>query len=196
MASVTVFRSEETFTQEEFRRWVENRPRADINHYELVHGRIVMTPPAGWTHGRLGSKIVWALTDHVEAEALGVVLDSSTGYDLPSGETLEPDVSFVSAERLAAGPTPTGNEFLRIVPDLVVEILSPGTERRDRTEKKDIYEQNGVREYWLVDPKRKSVTVFDRGEAVFDAGRELMQGVVESKVLPELHLKIEELFAI
>ena len=62
------------------------------------------------------------------------MLGSSAGYDLPSGDTLEPDVSFLSAARLAAGPAPERGRFLRIVPDLVVEILSDSTAKRDRGE--------------------------------------------------------------
>jgi len=49
------------------------------------------------------------------------------------------------------------------VPDLVVEVLSPSTARRDRGPKRDIYERNGVREYWLVDPRRREITVLVRG---------------------------------
>ena len=54
MVSQTVFRSDETFTQESFRLWLDERPASDLNHYELLNGRIVMTPPAGWPHGRVG----------------------------------------------------------------------------------------------------------------------------------------------
>ena len=46
------------------------------------------------------------------------------------------------------------------MPNLVVEILSPATARRDRIEKKRVYEANGVDEYWLVDPHRREITVF------------------------------------
>jgi hypothetical protein len=51
MTPETAFRSDERFTQSDFRRWLEERPSTDINHYELIDGRIVMTPLAGWPHG-------------------------------------------------------------------------------------------------------------------------------------------------
>lgn len=154
-------------TQEDFRIWLDQRPATDLGHYELLNGRIVVTPPAGWPHGRVGSNVVVLLRSYVDARRLGDVLDSSTGFDLPSGDTLEPDVSFVSKGRRAAGPPPVDGAFLKIVPELVVEILSPSTRVRDLTEKKEIYARNGVVEYWVVDTKGGSVTVFAR------AGRRL-----------------------
>ncbi len=112
----TAFCSDERFTQDEFRRWLDERPSADINHYELIGGRIVMTPPAGWPHGRIGARLVMCIGSYVSTATLGIVLDSSAGFDLPSGDTVEPDVSFVSNERLAAGPPPEHGKLLRIVP--------------------------------------------------------------------------------
>jgi len=93
---------------------------------------------------------------------LGKVFGSSQGYELPTGDTLEPDASFVSNARWSAGPAPKRGEFLRVVPDLVVEILSPSTASRDRGEKRKAYEAAGVRELWLVDERAGEVLVFAR----------------------------------
>jgi Uma2 family endonuclease len=190
----TTFRSDESFTVRGFRRWVEARPMSDINRYELVAGRIVMTPPAGWTHASLGARIGRLLGAHVERHALGTVFDSSLGCRLPTGDVLEPDVSFVSTARFEANPPVRSNEFLRAVPDLVVEILSPGTAVRDQTEKKTLYEQNGVDEYWIVDGDEQTVTVFTRRSGGFDAGRVLSGGVLRSRVLPKLRMPLTKLF--
>ena len=65
MPSTTTFRSDATFTPRTFRRWVNSRPMSDINRYELVGGRIVMTPPAGWLHGSIEAHVVAALQQHV-----------------------------------------------------------------------------------------------------------------------------------
>jgi Uma2 family endonuclease len=125
---------------------------------------------------------------------LGIVLGSSAGYDLPSGDTLEPDVSFISAERFAAGPRPTHGQFVKIVPDLVVEILSPATSRRDRTEKKAVYERNGVTEYWIVDPAKRSVTVFPLRRSRFASARAISSGPIRSRLLASLRLSVEQVF--
>ncbi len=155
-----------------------------------------MTPPAGWPHASIGAAIAGGLTAHVRAGKLGVVLDSSAGYDLPSGDTVEPDVSYISTKRFAAGPTPSPGKFLRIVPNLVVEILSPTTSHRDRTEKKAIYERNRVDEYWIVDPPRKQLTVFHLGKRSYGVGITTGVGNVRSRVLPGLALSVKELFAV
>ena len=190
----TVFRSEERFTQQEFFEWLQRRPPSDVNHYELIRGRIVMSPPAGWPHGSLGSRINARLYQVVEEHDLGIVQDSSAGYDLPSGDTLEPDVSFISKARFAAGPAPVRGRFLGIVPDLAVEILSKSTARRDRGEKKEIYEQCGVTEYWIVDPDRRAVTVYLLDGGRYGAGERVRTGGIPSHVLPQLDLTVEDLF--
>ena len=195
MTAETAFRSDEHFTQDEFRRWLDDRPQSDINHYELLNGRIVMNPPAGWPHGRIGTSLTSVLNQYVNSRKLGMVLDSSTGYDLPSGDTVEPDVSFVTSKRFAAGPRPVEGQFLRVVPSLVVETLSRSTARRDRTEKKKVYERNSVDEYWIVDAQRRTVTVFHLGKRGYDAGRTFGAGKIKSRLLPKLDLSVEDVFA-
>jgi Uma2 family endonuclease len=194
MIAETAFHSDEQFDQKQFRRWLDARPASDINHYELINGRIIMTPPAGWPHGSVETALVIPLGQHVQSRKLGVVLGSSTGYDLPSGDTVEPDVSFIAARRFAGGPKPTPGRFLRIVPNLVVEILLPSTARKDRIDKKCAYERNGVDEYWIVDPSRKQVTVFHLGKRGYAAGATFTAGPIRSRVLPGFVVSAKELF--
>jgi Uma2 family endonuclease len=191
----TAFRSDERFTQDEFRRWLDERPSSDINHYELIGGRIIMTPPAGWPHGRIGARLARYIDQAASAAKLGIALDSSAGFDLPSGDTVEPDVSFISNERFAAGPPPERGKFLRIVPTLVGEILSRSTARRDRTKKKAVYARNGVAEYWIIDPDARSVTVHVLVGREYDVGRTFTSGRIASTSLPTVGVTIEELFA-
>jgi len=68
--------------------------------------------------------------------------------------------------------------------------------RRDQTEKKVIYERNGVDEYWIVDGQRKTVTVFRFGDTGYDAGKAFRSGAIRSRVLPRLRLSIAKLFAL
>jgi Uma2 family endonuclease len=166
------FESTETVTQEEFAAFVESRERSgDVYHFELLNGRIVMNPPAGFPHGSVDSALQLLIGNHVAGKRLGLVFGSSQGFDLPSGDTVEPDASFASNGRWSAAPRPVPGRFLRVVPDLVVEVLSPGNAATDRGEKKAIYERNQVLEYWLVDPRQRSVTVFLLKNGHFDSGR-------------------------
>lgn len=188
------FVSEQRLTQEEFFVWRERRPPSDHHRYELIQGRIVMTPPADFRHATLDTWLGHRLWRHVDEHELGFVLGSSGTYDMPSGDTLEPDVAFVSHARLEGGPPPVAGRNIRIVPDLVIEVLSKSTQARDRGVKKEIYAANGVREYWLVDPRRRTVTVFQARDHVFDAGRTLAAGVLPSVALRRLELTVEEVF--
>ena len=188
-----VFESVEGVTQPEFAAWLERAPLAP-GRYELLNGRVVMTPPAGYPHGSVGAALLVAIDAHVRLREAGRVLDSSQGYELPSGDTVEPDVSFVSHERWSAGPAPEEGKFLRIVPDLVVEVLSPTTASRDRGEKKAIYERAGVRELWLVDVRARRVTRLVLGEGRFDVGTSFEEDeTLESTVLPGLAVAVASL---
>ena len=181
-------------SQEEFACWVEKRG-TEPHRYELLNGRVVMTPPAGYPHGEIEATLVALLRQHVAAGKLGKVFGSRQGFDLPSGDTVASDASFVSNERWASAPPPEPGKFLEVVPDLMVEILSTSTASRDRGEKKAIYAQNGVREYWLVDPRACEVLVLTLegaryGEPMIFA----VQARVESRALPGLEIEVGEIF--
>lgn len=190
------FESTTTMTQRQFAEWVRARPRGDLNDYELLNGRVVMNPPAGFPHGRLGSELQFLLQAFIKPRQLGLVFDSSQGFALPSGDTLEPDISFISSVRWRAGPPPVEGEFLEIVPDLVIELLSPGTAPRARGEKKAIYERNGVGEYVLVDWRSRSFSAFLLRDGRYEALPQVGEGgSYELKTLPGLVVRLAELFA-
>lgn len=191
----TAFRSEERFTQPQFLEWLEENEGFLSGRCELIDGAVVLTPPARYPHSDVTTNLVLAIGAYVANRRLGRVYESSAGYELPSGDTLEPDVSFLSNLRLAAGPVPRPGGLLRFVPNLVVEVLSPSTERRDRTEKKRLYARNGVDEYWLVDPATRIVTVLRLGLTDYDDGEEYRSGRIRSRVLTGLALDVETVFA-
>lgn len=161
------FESTTFLTQPDFARWCEERASNDPNRYELLNGRVVMNPPAGWPHGGIESNLSGLLNPLARRAGDGITFGSSQGFEFPSGDTVEPDFSFVSKQRWSAASSPQPGRFLQVVPDLVVEILSTSTSSRDRGEKKAIYERNGVREYWVIDPHAQTVTVFERGASGF-----------------------------
>ncbi len=187
-----VFESITSMDQPTFAAWVRQR-EWDSYRYELLHGRVVMTPPAGYPHGAVAVRISSPIAALARA-AGAIVFDSSQGFELPTGDTVAPDVSVVSAERWAS-TTPITGKFLRVVPDLVVEILSESTASRDRGEKKGIYGKAGVLEYWIVDTRARTVTIFTGNGERFDAGRILSdREELQSRVLPELQLLVSSLF--
>ena len=109
---------------------------------------------------------------------------------LPTGEVVIPDLLFISRKRLhLVGPT-----AIEGPPDLVVEILSPATRSRDLGAKMALYARFGVREYWVVDPVARSISVFvlrdGRYEPLPQEG-----GIARSIVLPGLAIDVAALFA-
>jgi Uma2 family endonuclease len=135
-----------------------------------------------------------SLAPFVRARKLGRVFGSSQGFALPSGDPVEPDASFVSKERWAAGPAPVDGEFLRVVPDLVFEIISRGTAAYDRGEKKAIYEANGVREYWIVDTRAREVVGYALDGGAYGRERVFVSNErAASTVLPELAFDVADL---
>ena len=154
-----------------------------------------MSPPAGWPHGSVEANILAPLATFVRTQGLGLVLGSSAGYNLPSGDTVEPDISFISTARFAASPAPQPGKFLRIVPNLVVEIFSPATAQKDQTEKKAIYAENGVEEYWIVDSKRREITVFTLSGKRFGRGTVYTaRDTLRSRVFDGFTLRVSEVF--
>lgn len=194
----TAFRSEELFTQAEFRRWTQSRPPSEVERHELVNGRIVMSPPARLGHGVVEANLHRLLGAFVHARRLGVTIGASAGFELPTGDVVAPDFAFVSAERWALAPEARADDlgFVRIVPDLLVEIVTPASVRRDRIEKPLLYAAAGVREYWIVDPARGEVAILGRAGDRFAAPLAATTGTVASSVLPGLQLTVEDLLAL
>lgn len=80
-------------------------------------------------------------------------------------------------------------------PDLVVEILSPGDTKKEKKDKFELYEEAGVREYWLVEPSEDSVLIYVLNEAERYIGLQPATEVAQSVIFPELEVDLEKLFA-
>ena len=120
---------------------------------------------------------------------------ASTSEAKADEDVVEPDLLFVATARLGI----IGERNLRGAPDLLVEVLSPTTRRRDELLKRDRYERNGVPEYWLVDPEAETVKVYRRPAAGEPYGRPLLFAardgeVLESTLLPGLRIDIATIF--
>jgi Uma2 family endonuclease len=190
------FRSIERLTQADFECWLGDYA-PELGKAELLHGHVLRSPPATYRHGGCAVRLSTRLATHVERRRLGVVFDSSTGYELPTGDTLAPDLSFVSAARLRRGPRPSPAGFLRVVPNLVVEILSPSTRDRDLRTKREIYERCRVSEYWVLDPDGRRARVFAlRGGALAEAPASVFAGtaIVRSRAVRGFAAVAHELF--
>lgn len=127
--------------------WKENLRR------ELVAGRLVMMSPAATNHVLISRNISYLFTDYLKGKPCTPIPDGVTVY-LTDEDRFVPDFMVVCDRDKIKGNGVYG------APDLVVEVLSPSTVKRDRTYKKDIYGKCGVREYWLVEPAGKTVEIY------------------------------------
>ena len=142
-------------------------PESMAKRYELLDGEILMVPAPTTTHQFLSRNVAFVLHGFVRQHALGTVLSSPIDVVFGEGdarEIVQPDVLYVSVKHADIILV----EEIRGAPDLVVEVVSPGTETRDRTYKKHLYGRYGVREYWIVDPVAETVVVYQSSGAKFD----------------------------
>jgi Uma2 family endonuclease len=160
------------------------------DRHEIINGELVVTPSPVPRHQIVFHNLILRLGIHIETEDLGMLLPAATDIRLTSGDVLIPDLSFILKHRLDI----IGSKAIEGPPDLVVEILSPGTRRRDLTTKRALYAGFGVSEYWLVDPEARTVTVLalvgDHYEPI-PIGKE---NLIQSRVLPGLTLDLQAVF--
>ena len=137
-------------------------PEDMSRRYELLHGDFYMVPAPTTRHQRILKKLYSLLQREVEKHRLGDVLFAPVDVILGQGdarEVVQPDLLFIAQGRL---------EIVKLhgiegPPDLVVEILSPGTEQRDRGYKLTMYARHGVPEYWIIDPDARMIDVYRAG---------------------------------
>ncbi|MDB5190899.1 MAG: hypothetical protein JWQ96_462 [Segetibacter sp.] len=119
---------------------------------QLINDTLVMSPASTPNHQRVLSLIYSRILNEVEAKNLGTVLFSPLDVYINDKNVFQPDLAFIATEREAIINWDKG---VMGAPDLVIEILSKGNKKYDLNEKKQTYEQSGVKEYWVVDPKTK-----------------------------------------
>jgi Uma2 family endonuclease len=128
--------------------------------YELVKGKLIAMPPAGNIHGKRAMRLGWRLAQHVEAHHLGVVFAAETGFKLASDpDTVRGvDIAFVSQKRVDEVGDVEG--YWPGAPDLAVEVVSPGDTYTEVEEKVAEYLDAGVKAVWVVNPRRRSITIY------------------------------------
>jgi Uma2 family endonuclease len=138
--------------------WLAEYPESN-QPCELWDGELVMSPAPSFYHHQIVFRFQRALHDWVAVRQLGEVVSAPIDMVLSPHRTTQPDVAFVAQARLSIvqraimGPA-----------DLVAEVVSLEGRTRDRIEKRDLYEQHGVKEYWIIDPEAETVEVFHLGE--------------------------------
>jgi Uma2 family endonuclease len=122
---------------------------------EYIDGEIIMAPAPTVLHQFVKGNIYTALRTFVQATGKGWIFDQPTDVVLPTGEVVQPDVFFLSTKQ-----TERALRAKRVedVPPFLLEVLSPGSVSHDTLRKRELYEKNGVREYWIVDVEERAIS--------------------------------------
>jgi Uma2 family endonuclease len=137
---------------------------ADGLRHELVKGELRTMPPAGSEHGSVGMNLAGPLNYYVKMHRLGVVFMAETGFVLSRNpDTVRaPDISFIAKAKVPASGVP--KTFWPGAPDLAVEVVSPNDRVYEIDEKVEDWLEAGTSLVWVVNPRRRTVTVYRPGE--------------------------------
>lgn len=166
----------------------------DGNRYEVIGGELFMSRASGLTHQRTSGKLYRLFGNYLDTNPIGEVL-ATPGVVFSEIDGVIPDIVFFTNER---AKLILSGERIIAAPDIIVEIVSPGSEnqRRDRVIKKQLYAKFGVREYWIADPESMTIEII-----AWSAGAEAQTVVfhaddeIKSAVLPEFSFKVSRIFS-
>lgn len=173
---------------------LEQFPDDPALRYEIIDGELYVSKAPNWYHQVISERISRALGNWSDATDSGETV-SAPGVIPPDDDNVIPDIVWISHERLAAGLGDDGK--LHLLPELVVEVLSPGVanERRDRTDKLAVYGRQGVREYWIADRTTRTIAVYRaNGDVLEHAATVGTHETLASPLLPGFALALERVF--
>ena len=163
----------------------------DDQRCQLLDGELILALSPITKHQLISGLLFIALHQFVTAQELGNTFSAPYDVFLSRHDVTQPDILFVSNAR--AGIITEAN--IQGAPDLVVEILSPGTERYDRGYKRDLYNRHNVLEYWLVDPDAETVEVLTQGDAGLTTAAAYQRAdTLTSSLLAGLTIDLEGVF--
>ena len=167
-------------------------PDGDDRRFELTDGELILAPSPVPQHQDIVLNLARILADYVGTQALGKVMIAPMDVVLSDYDVFQPDILFISRDRLHI----IGERNIQGAPDLVIEILSPSTEGRDRGIKLEQYLRYGVREYWIVDSQDKTLEILRAGNTSFETVRVYSEGTTAaSPILDGIQVEVDRLFA-
>lgn len=127
--------------------------------YEIIEGVRFMAPSPFKRHGKVVGRLMFTIGTHAFINRLGTAFADNLDVHLPDGNLVRPDFIFICAanDKIVFN---NEDETFHGVPDMVAEIFSRSTMKRDISVKKDIYERNGIKEYWIINPWSESIEVY------------------------------------
>lgn len=159
--------------------------------YELINGELVKRSSPSTDHQRCSRQIFNLLNAFVLANKLGECFYAPFDVIFDQENLTQPDILFISEAKSDI----ITESCVEGAPDLIIEILSPGTFKTDRNVKMKLYRRFAVAEYWIVDPKNRAMEVYVLKDKVYElASFGIETGEVESTVLPGLKVSVQQVF--
>jgi len=170
-------------------------PDEDGVRRELIDGELFVTPSPYIPHQRLVGRFVLSLGAHLEAHPdQGEVFAAPLDVIMTPHDVVEPDLLVVLGDQR----TILTEKHVRGAPAILIEVLSKGTRKRDLTIKRQLFDREGVREYWIVDPERNSVAIYRRAaDGTMPLATTLEAGngeTLTTPLLPGWDLPLDRLF--
>ena len=165
----------------------------DGKRHELIDGEHYVTAAPNIRHQQILLELAFLIRRWLEDHRVGRVFMAPLDIVLSTFDVVEPDLLYVSNARADA----LAGIHVRGAPDLVIEVASKGTRKRDETIKRRLYERAGVTEYWIVDPEIDAVRVYRREGERFGRAIELLresQDTLETPLLPGLAMPLSRIF--
>ena len=164
--------SEPGFSDEAYLAFCRANP--DLRVERTAEGEIVFVPPAGGESSYRSVKATSKLDQWAELDGRGKAFESSVQFFLPDGSALSPDAAWVSNEALLSLPKNKRKQFLALVPEFVIEVMSPSDRLKQAKAKMEQWISNGCQLGWLIDGDAETVYVYRRGH-----GMKVRKGVRE-----------------
>jgi len=165
----------------------------DGKRHELIDGEHYVTTSPSMRHQQISMNLLLLIGNWLEEHSSGRLFHAPFDVVFSKYDVVEPDLLYVSKERSNVLTAPN----VQGAPDLVIEIGSPGTRKRDETIKRNLYARSGVSEYWFVDPDIDVIRVYRQGGEGFGRPIELSReagDVLTSERFSGLELPLARIF--
>ncbi len=165
----------------------------DGKRHEIIEGDHYMTPAPRTKHQKISVNLATAMASFAKQHKLGLVLTAPCDVVLSDENVVQPDLLFVATARAAI----VTEDNIQGAPDLIVEILSESSRKKDEVTKRKLYERFGVQEYWIVDPELEIVKIFKLTQQGYGRASELSKetnDVLTTEFLPGFDCAVSEIF--
>jgi Uma2 family endonuclease len=163
----------------------------DGQRYEIIGGVLLVNPAPTWNHQRVAGELYRLISDFARQTGEGTVVFAPFDVVLGAHDIVKPDLLLIASEQ---GHIPGDHDKFEGPPDLVVEVSSPISLRIELVRKSALYARCGVPEYWIADPERRRMVIYNLQDKQYVPIESDDDGWLASRVFPGLRVDPSEVF--